>query len=649
MGVIARLAYGAIFCVVLPALLVGLARSADRWVHLPVPWASAETARPGLAIAAAGAATLVAGMSTLIRRGQGLPMNAFPPKKLVVSGVYAILGQPIYVGAVALAAGLSIAAGSPGGLWLVTPILVLGAAALTFGHERLDLQRRFGARPSPIIGLPSGKEDSVPPLRRFGTFAFVIVPWLLVYAAVTSWPSAGDTVSAYFEQEHDWSILPWTEAVYASAYVAVVLAFLRPQSGANLRRLTLDGVVATWLVGLLWCTLPVVAAPRSLDGLNDPSFWVALMRYERVMDDPHGYGAFPSFHVVWTFLAAASLISPETPRASAILLWAWAVGVAASCVTTGMHAVIDVVAGFGAFLIVRQRHRVWRLVLRASESLANAWSEWHVGPIRIINHGVFGFAAALVGCLIVMAILGSGHWLDLWVIGITCVVTAALWAQIVEGESVSLRPFGYYGAVVGALVGGAILSLLGRDPMEPWSAFSVANPLIQAVGRGRCLIQGCCHGQRCAPGAGIVVRHPKSRVVRLAKLEGMPVYPTQTFSIIANLASALILYRLWSIEVPAPVLLGTYLLLAGAGRFVEEAYRGEPQTPRFGGLAIYQWNAAASAALGLCFLAWPGEPLEPATGLGWPGVFTALGFACVVGLAMGVDFPKSTRRFGRLT
>ena len=587
-------------------------------------------------------------MIALIRRGDGLPMNAFPPKKLVETGIYAWLGQPIYVGAVAVCAGVSIAAGSAGGLWLVTPLVALGAVMLTFGHERLDLLRRFGTLPTPLIGLPVEGCHPVSLVGRAGTFVFVFVPWMLLYAAVTSLPESSDTVSAYLRAELTWPLIPWTESLYASAYVVVLFAFLRRQSSSALRRLALDGIVATWTIGLLWFTLPVIAAPRPLEGVGD-SIWATMLRHERSADDPFGYGAFPSFHVAWTCLAAAALARARASRMAVLLLWVWAIGVSISCVTTGMHAVLDVIAGFAAFVVVDRRRAVWRAILNASERLANAWREWHIGPIRVINHGFFGFAAALAGCSIVMALLGVGRWFEMWVIGISCVVTAALWAQIVEGESVSLRPFGYYGAVVGALIGGAILSLLDRNAIETWAAFSIANPWIQAFGRGRCLIQGCCHGTPCPAAVGIVVRHPRSRVVRLAHLGGTPVYPTQTFSIVANIVSALILYRLWSIEVPAPVLLGMYLVLAGAARFVEEAYRGEPQTPRYGGLAIYQWNALVSFALGLVFLAWPGAPLPPAAGLGWSGAFVALAFALLVGIVMGVDSPRSTRRFGRLT
>jgi len=93
---------------------------------------------------------------------------------------------------------------------------------------------------------------------------------------------------------------------------------------------------------------------------------------------------------------------------------------------------------------------------------------------------------------------------------------------------------------------------------------------------------------------------------------------------------------------------GGYLLLGGLGRFVEEAYRGEPQTPRWGGLAVYQWLAVASFLLGAALMAVPGPncTLEAAA-IPWR-IGIAFGFGLVVAFAMGVDFPESNKRFSRL-
>src|SRR5450759_3185318 len=130
-GRAARLAYAFLFCVVLPALLVLWARATADVIALPVygsPWLA-------LLAATAGALLLLAGMVALWRRGGGLPMNAFPPPRLVTSGVYAVIPHPIYTGFCLLCVALAMAARSASGLWLVCPVVVLGCASLVLGYE----------------------------------------------------------------------------------------------------------------------------------------------------------------------------------------------------------------------------------------------------------------------------------------------------------------------------------------------------------------------------------------------------------------------------------------------------------------------------------------------------------------------------------
>jgi hypothetical protein len=92
-----------------------------------------------------------------------------------------------------------------------------------------------------------------------------------------------------------------------------------------------------------------------------------------------------------------------------------------------------------------------------------------------------------------------------------------------------------------------------------------------------------------------------------------------------------------------------YLLLNGLGRFVEESYRGEPQTPKVAGLRLYQWTALASTVAGAVTMALPGTPIAPALATLHPSNLAAsAAFALLVGCALGVDFPESSRRFSRL-
>ena len=212
-----------------------------------------------------------------------------------------------------------------------------------------------------------------------------------------------------------------------------------------------------------------------------------------------------------------------------------------------------------------------------------------------------------------------------------------------------MRPFGWYGGLIGGIIGVVMSPLIGADIMPLMAAFALAAPWIQMLGRLRCLVQGCCHGATTTPGAGICYRHRRSRVTHLAHLAGVPVYPTPLYSIAANLILAAVLIRLRLLEAPDTLLIGVYLMVAGCARFVEESYRGEPQTPVLGGLRIYQWFAVGSllAGIALTMVPMPPDrigfsPPSPAL-LGWAAVMFA-----VFAAAMGLDFPASNRRFSRL-
>lgn len=174
----AKLAYGATFTLVLP---LGL------WLwnsHLRCPFPPIHSMWLGLVLLTAGTLLMVSGMWQLWSEGRGLPMNAFPPPRVVRAGVYAAVPHPIYCGFIAVCAGLAFAAGSATGLWLATPLAALGCLALVLGYESPDLRHRFGRDlPTPWLGPPAGS-GSLPPLNRLGAALSVLAPWAVAYLAV---------------------------------------------------------------------------------------------------------------------------------------------------------------------------------------------------------------------------------------------------------------------------------------------------------------------------------------------------------------------------------------------------------------------------------------------------------------------------------
>src|ERR1019366_6736095 len=97
--------------------------------------------------------------------------------------------------------------------------------------------------------------------------------------------------------------------------------------------------------------------------------------------------------------------------------------------------------------------------------------------------------------------------------------------------------------------------------------------------------------------------HLRSRVCRLADLKGVPLHPTPLYSILWNVVIAMVVTRLWVVHAPLGLIGGLSLILTGIGRFSEEGYRGEPQTPVLAGLRLYQWIAIGTVLCGAAITA----------------------------------------------
>ena len=635
---VGKILYAILFCAALPAGLVAWAAASGPSVGLP----AVDSPAIGAALAACGALVMLSGMAALVVYGKGLPMNAYPPERYVARGVYRLTPHPIYAGFSLACVGVAVATGSPAGLWLVSPAVILGCVALVYGFEKQDLERRFpSASPRPLIALPADEPGAPSLADRLSVYVLVFLPWLVLYEAVGLIGVPPDAVVAYLPFEHALPVVEWTEAIYASAYPFALLAPLVARTKRDLRRFSVLGAIATGLVTLLFVSVPLVAPPRPFE----PAGWLGeLLLVERAYDTPAA--AFPSFHVVWALLAAW-LYARSFPAARA-LWWGWAALVSASCVTTGMHAIVDVVGGALFFAFLVRIDAAWERARSLAERVANSWREWRVGPVRVINHGVYGGLGALVGLSIAGTLLGPRALAPMLVIAASSLVAAAIWAQAVEGSPSLLRPYGWYGGLVGALVGAWISTWLGADPWLLLAAFSVAAPWIQSAGRLRCLVQGCCHGRESDARVGIRYAHPRSRVCRLAHLAGVPVHPTPLYSILWNVVVGLLVARLWLVHAQLPMIVGVYSILAGLGRFVEESYRGEPQTPIRAGLRLYQWMAVASVVAGAIVTTVRDAARAPDVAWNWESLVVAACFAVLACAALGVDFPESNRRFARL-
>lgn len=632
-----RIAYATVFVVILPLGLVLWARRLDDVIDLP----RLQSTMIGAALLTSGIALTVVAMATLWMRGGGLPASPYPPVRFVTTGPYRVLAHPIYVGTIIAALGAAVLAGSPAGLWVVTPVLAGAAAAWVLGFEGDLTKRHFGDHAAPLLHV-AVESDAAPALsERLSAYVLVLLPWLVLYMAIEALGAPPDARSAYMSWERTLPVLAWTEAIYALAYPIVLLAPFVAHRRRDLRRFLLDGLWAMVVVMPVYLLVPLIVEPRPI---SSSGFWPSLLRLERAADNP--VTAFPAYHVVWPLIALRAYVArwPRMKHAATVL----ALAIAVSCITTGMHAVADVVGGATAFVIVVYRVRVWSAMRSAAETIANAWGEWSAGPVRFLSHGVY---AAIGGGLgVAIAVTLSGIRLLPWLLALAAaaIVGAAVWAQLVEGSSQLLRPYGYFGSVVGVVVVLIAAGTLGADVWLIATSFSIGATVTHALGRLRCLVQGCCHGAETSRAAGIVYTSPRSRVVRLGNLAGKAIHPTQLYSIVWMLLVGAALLRLWSVGAPLPFITGAYFVLTGLGRFVEEHHRGEPQTLSVGGLRLYQWLSIVFVVGGAALTTVRGAPAPSISGFDGAAVAPLVLLSALIYVAYGVDFPRSNRRLSRL-
>ena len=556
-----KIAYGLLFVVVLPLVLVSWASLLDRSIRWPVPQL------PGVALATIllGGLLMLTAMFDLRIHGHGLPMNAYPPETLVTRGIYRWFAHPIYVGAVCVSLGCALWFRSSSGLYIVTPLLPCMTISLLLGHEIPAMSARFGdalQRHRPLFSLPPPSDQDAGGLKRLAMVARVFVPWLVAIDLIGQVRSAADGLRHV-------------------PYLFVIALLLTARTNCALRRAVLVGTVATGLGLYLDLILP------------------ALL--------PHFVSA------PWS--------------ATAVQLLAVIVGANA--------------------------RGIWQWMQRVTERVANSRHDWLFGGgrFRVINHSVYSGLAGALGVGISGCVMA--HAAAAVVIEACVLVGAATVAQVSWGSRSLLRPFGYWGGVLGGSAGIAIAHFafdiaLARIAL----AVALSATFIQAAGRLRCLAQGCCHGVPAKDvAAGIRVWQPQSRVVLLSHLAGVPLLNTQLFSILFNLALGPLLWSLWLGGATSEwMIVGMYFVLTGIERFAEDAYRGEIQTRTAWGLRENQWIALGALGMGLIVAVLPVAGASREVGTIDPAWLASVVIGgALAAFAMSMDFPRSSRRFSRLS
>lgn len=609
--VLGKILFGVLWVLIIPTVVICWAIASEEVISLRPPQSDIF----GSILLVSGLILMIIGARTLSVYGAGLPMSPFPPTTFVSQGIYGLIPHPIYTGACFISVGLSVYFGSASGFWLVSPILILGCIAYVQGFEKHGLKNRFPDNAfRPFFSLPAQSDESPTLGDCVSVYVMVFTPWFLVFQLLNYLHA---TDSSMFL-----NILPEFPLNYSEDFflLAIPLTLLSPFLAINkthLREFAISGLLAT-----------------------------AAGFYIMILDEPLNL-TFPSFTIIWTVISISVLII-RYPKAKFFWIFLGLL-IAYSSVSSGQYTLASLATGLAVVLFAKQRRWLWRTVQQNSERFANYWKEWDIGWVRILNYGFYGSMAPFILVLLVGMMIGEEHMLAIFIVSISTMIFSGLWAQFIEGSEKLLRPFGFYGGVIGAVVGCYFVSIVFNISfLLILSALSVAAPLVQATGRLRCLIQGCCHGSLCKPTQGIRYYHKKSRVVTFSDWKGEFVYPTPVYSILANLTYGGFLFKLWFTGTPITLLIGISFIFNGLSRFVEESYRGEPQTAILMGLKIYQWIAIISIIIGALFTTIP-SPLNLIHLHFGPSILSFALLSCLVAFFLGgVDFPKSNRRFSRL-
>jgi protein-S-isoprenylcysteine O-methyltransferase Ste14/membrane-associated phospholipid phosphatase len=403
-----KIGFGAIFMAAIPLLLILWANATSSMIDLPVPNIQAFN----YLILFIGILFVFFGMLHLWIYGKGLPMNAYPPKHFVKNGVYAIVKNPIYLGTIIICFSITAIANSPSGFWLVSPLFTLMIIAYTVGFENEQIRKVFGPQDyRPFLSLPEKTNEELTISERISAYVLVFLPWFLVYEVFIFLGPPFDAIYTNFTFEGSFPVIEFTTVFYISTYLFAALVPWVLKTKKSLHGFSMEVWLATGISALLYFIFPFIVKQQDF---VPETFLGHLLLLDRSYDGESA--AFPAFHVIWAFIAARYFaISIKQ------LSWLWyvlAILMSISCITTGSHSILDVVAGLGVFLVVYHRIAIWNVTRWQSERLANSWREWNFGSVRLINHGFYAGAAGFIGVLLVGCFLGSTYAIAGFIAGV---------------------------------------------------------------------------------------------------------------------------------------------------------------------------------------------------------------------------------------
>ncbi len=180
---------------------------------------------------------------------------------------------------------------------------------------------------------------------------------------------------------------------------------------------------------------------------------------------------------------------------------------------------------------------------------------------------------------------------------------ATSFSQIWEALRVIFGGSVYYGGLIGCLLVSWIYLRRNKLPIGAYSDFGApVIPLFHFFGRVGCFLSGCCYGIPWA--CGPVYHHSVA-----PGANGVPRFPVQLVEAAVNLALFFLLYGLLRRKKCQGQLLGLYLLIYPACRFVLEFFRGDEYRGFILGLSTSQFISVLlfASAVGFFLGQWTGK------------------------------------------
>lgn len=623
-----KILYGLLFVALLPIVLFYWARSTNDSVNLHIEINSIT----GFIFAGFGFILMVWSMAVLMTKGKGLPMNAYPPKNFVQQGPYKIFKHPIYWGFGIFLIGASILLQMDSALWLVTPISILGMVSLVWGYEKLSLEERFPKLSIKTIFYLENNTSSPSIFKRFSIFIQVFTFYFL-----SNFVIVGLFGSDFYKNHEVWNLFPYFKNLnlHLINLILICIPIVLIQRNNDLNNWRIQFFISMFLVTFTAFLWPEVGTQYFSHQLVQESTTAMLS------------SVIFAIPIAYTLIALKFICNEK----GWIIYLFFLIGVIVvfDQLAVSNSSLEHLLSSFAIFILASWYFNIWSLLRDLADKIANSWREWVFGNIRIINHGFYVGFGSFLGIFLAGYLVGPKYAWAILVFAVSVIIFSALWAQIIEGSEKLKRPFGYYGALVGILFGSLLMYFMKVNIWVIIGVISVVMPWVQAIGRLRCLINGCCHG---APTEnkqlGIRYYHFRSRVCGISNLKGELLHPTQLYAILWLFLIGFVLLELWSNKFGYSFIFGLYLILTGLGRFVEEAYRGEAQTVIWKGLRLYQWTAILSVLIGIIFTAVEVPLIITFSEFSWEVFFAALIGGFITFFAMGVDFPNSNARFSRL-